>query len=700
VGDRQPGLGVTTAPPQEDIQVIDRRTIQSVVDRRAVGVERRCRDLAAGLSRRDGSQFVYLATIFVCGVLVLVTSIRELNATDFGLHWTIFAALTMVGGFARLRLPNVPASFSISDSFTIGAALLYGPAAGVLTVAIDSLAISAQLARRKLVLRRFLFNATAPPLAMWMAAHVFFLLADVRPLAESVPSLPWLIGPLLVFVGLFFVLNTGLIACAIALERDAAPMDIWRRHFLSLWLSYFGGAVVAALLIALVNSRANDWLVFALVAPIPLILYAAFKNATGRTEDQFAHLEHVNRMYLATIEALATAIEAKDGVTHDHIRRVQRQAVGLARALGVTDDSTIKAIEAAALLHDTGKLAVPEHILNKPGKLNPIELAKMRRHVDVGADILSTIDFPYPVVPIVKSHHEAWDGSGYPQGLSGTDIPIGARILSVVDCFDALTSDRPYRRALSESAAIEILVAHRGTMYDPTVVDTFLRVYRELQPDPVTPAEAIEPPPITCAAAKDEPPAVAASAGSEGSDEIALASFGRLASDSGTAADLMSLAAALLQRDAPGATCAFYAASDDDVLVVSHAVGRLAPALRGFTMGVGVGLSGWVAANRQSIVNSDASLDLSALGVPPGQHLCMSTPLVDRGTFVGVLTLYTDSSLPIPGRQQHLMEALAPHVAYVLKPGSAIVRATTPRPSGARSDQERRTRDRAPATAQ
>jgi len=681
--------------------VIDVQTIQSVARSAYEAGRRRC-DLAGTLSQANVWQTVYLAIIFVGGVLVLATSVRELNATDYGLRWTIFAALTMVGGFARLRLPNVPASFSISDSFTIGAALLYGPAAGVLTVAIDSLAISAQLARRKLGLRRFLFNATAPPLAMWIASHVFFLLADVAPLAETVPSLPWLIGPLLVFVGLFFVLNTGLIACAIALERHVAPMEIWRRHFLSLWLSYFGGAVVAALLIALVNSRANDLLVFALVAPIPLILYATFKNATGRTEDQFAHLEHVNRMYLATIEALATAIEAKDGVTHDHIRRVQRQAVGLARALGVTDDLTLKAIEAAALLHDTGKLAVPEHILNKPGKLNPIELEKMRRHVDVGADILSTIDFPYPVVPIVKCHHEAWDGSGYPQGLSGTEIPIGARILSVVDCFDALTSDRPYRRALSESAAIEILVAHRGTMYDPNVVDTFLRVYRELQPSPIVRAELAGPELTTPAAAQGEPSAVAAAPGGEESDEITVASFGRLASNSGTAVDLISVAAALLQRDVPGATCAFYVASDDDVLVVSHAAGRLAPALRGFTIGVGVGLSGWVAANRQSIVNSDASLDLAALGIPPGQHMCMSTPLVDRGTFVGVLTLYTDSSLPITAGQERMMGALAPHVATILRAGCTPEpgRASTPRPPDARSAQDRRAWGRSSAVAQ
>jgi GAF domain-containing protein len=210
------------------------------------------------------------------------------------------------------------------------------------------------------------------------------------------------------------------------------------------------------------------------------------------------------------------------------------------------------------------------------------------------------------------------------------------------------------------------------------------------------------PAPVT-PAAQDEPSTVAAAAGGEESDEIALASFGRLASDSGTAADLMSLAAALLQRDVPGATCAFYVANDDDVLVVSHAAGRLAPALRGFTMGVGMGLSGWVAANRQSIVNSDASLDLAALGVPPGSHMCMSTPLIDRGTFVGVLTLYTDSSLPIAAGQQRMMEALAPHVACIIRPGCtthAAGRASTLRPSDSRSGQEGRAPDRAPAVAQ
>ena len=156
-------------------------------------------------------------------------------------------------------------------------------------------------------------------------------------------------------------------------------------------------------------------------------------------------------MYLSTIETLAHAIDAKDQVTHGHIRRVQHQAMRLARALGIEDDVELRAIEAASLLHDMGKLAVPEHILNKPGKLTHTEFEKMKLHSTIGADILSSIDFPYPVVPIVRHHHEHWNGGGYPAGLKGEEIPLGARILSVVDCFDALTSDRPYRPKMTSA---------------------------------------------------------------------------------------------------------------------------------------------------------------------------------------------------------------------------------------------------------
>ncbi len=277
---------------------------------------------------------------------------------------------------------------------------------------------------------------------------------------------------------MYFLTNSGLIAVAIGLDARRSPVAVWREHFLWLSVNYFAAASVSFCLVLLMY-QAN--LLAAIVfVPLLVVLHLTLRSSFGRLDDARQHLAHLDRLYLSTVETLAMAIDAKDDVTHSHVRRVQAYALGLARALGVTDEPTLKGIEAAALLHDTGKLAVPEHILNKPGKLSEAEFEQMKRHVDVGADILSLVDFPYPVVPIVRCHHENWDGSGYPRGVAGTDIPIGARILSVVDCFDALTSDRPYRSALSDEAAFDILRARRGTMYEPMVVDTFIRVHREL----------------------------------------------------------------------------------------------------------------------------------------------------------------------------------------------------------------------------
>jgi putative nucleotidyltransferase with HDIG domain len=214
----------------------------------------------------------------------------------------------------------------------------------------------------------------------------------------------------------------------------------------------------------------------------------------GRVEDANRHVDELNRLYLSTIETLAMAIDAKDQVTHGHIRRVQEYSVALARQMGVDDENLIKAIEAASLLHDMGKLSVPEHILNKPGTLTSAEFEIMKTHSGVGADILAAIEFKYPVVPIVRHHHENWDGSGYPDRLSGTDIPIGARILSVVDCFDALTSDRPYRKKLSEPEAVAILRERRGGMYDPLVVDVFIGMQRNWASTPDTQTAEIASP--------------------------------------------------------------------------------------------------------------------------------------------------------------------------------------------------------------
>src|SRR5229473_120130 len=265
-----------------------------------------------------------------------------------------------------------------------------------------------------------------------------------------------------------------LVPLAIASETEARPFNIWREHFMGVAINYFGGASLAVLMVGLGRQVTLQ----AVLAIVPLlgISYLTIKTTQKRVEDAHRHLAELRELHRSTVETLAMAVDAKDQITHGHIRRVQADAVALARALGI-ESAVLQAIEAAALLHDMGKLSVPEHILNKPGKLTPAEFDIMKRHASDGADMLSAIKFPYPVVPIVRHHHEQWNGQGYPSGLKGTEIPIGARILSVVDCFDALTSDRPYRPRLTDGEALAFLRGRRGTAYDPHVVDTFLEIY-------------------------------------------------------------------------------------------------------------------------------------------------------------------------------------------------------------------------------
>src|SRR5207237_9549527 len=209
-----------------------------------------------------------------------------------------------------------------------------------------------------------------------------------------------------------FLLNSWLVAIALAFEKREGLISLWWRNFPWFSLNYFGGVSVAAVLVS--YTRSVDLSAIGIIVPLLVISYLTHRTSLARIEDSKRHVEQLSDLYLSTIETLAMAVDAKDQITHGHIRRVQVYAIELAKRLGVKDERQLKAIEAAALLHDMGKLAIPEHILNKPGQLSSAEFEKMKRHADIGADLLASIPFPYPVTPIVRHHHENWDGCGYP----------------------------------------------------------------------------------------------------------------------------------------------------------------------------------------------------------------------------------------------------------------------------------------------
>ena len=203
-------------------------------------------------------------------------------------------------------------------------------------------------------------------------------------------------------------------------------------------------------------------------------LILIYRSTISRLNEKTNEVEALGKLHLATAEALATAIDAKDQITHCHVRRVQVYAARMGELLGLSPDE-ISALKAGALLHDVGKLAVPSHILNKPGRLTTAEFEKMKIHTVVGAQILSRVDFPYPVIPIVRHHHEQWDGRGYPDRLKGEQIPITARIISVVDCFDSIREDRPFRRGMTLDEATALLLRGSGIHFDPKVVELFIK---------------------------------------------------------------------------------------------------------------------------------------------------------------------------------------------------------------------------------
>ena len=618
----------------------------------------------------------YLRTVSILGALVVAESLFRLLGSHLQPQWFLLALLTLISGSASVKLPWAQVSISISEAFVFTAVLLYGPAAGTLTVVLDCLVISFWIARRRHPdVERAVFNTAAPALSLWCSAHLFFYTAQIKPLVEQPASLDpsatlgAILPSLVLFAITYFGLNSWLITFVIAIEKRENPWRIWRSGFIWLSLNYFCGASVAVLLVG--YNRTIDLRFVAVVVPLLLVLYFTFKTSMERVEDANKHVDQLNSLYLSTIETLAMAIDAKDQVTHGHIRRVQSQATRLAKEVGVRDERLIKAIEAAALLHDMGKLAVPEYILNKPGKLTDAEFAKMNLHASVGADILSAIDFPYPVVPIVRHHHENWDGTGYPERLRGTEIPIGARILSVVDCFDALTSDRPYRPKLSNEEAIQILLDRRGSMYDPLVVDTFIRVNaaENTEPDRQTsdhesvrsiagsqgPAPHFESPRLDeIAASADEMPTLY---------ELARATAGNV-----SPADAADTIANHLRRLIPFSLCVFYEYDAfRDELEASHTVGDGRSSVHGLRIPLGQRLSGWVAANRRTICNSDPTLDFGDAARSQAVRLrsCISTPLILGEHLTGVMTLYATETNAFNDDHRRIVELIAKQVAHL-----------------------------------
>jgi diguanylate cyclase (GGDEF)-like protein/putative nucleotidyltransferase with HDIG domain len=592
---------------------------------------------------------IYVGTVIVVGAL-LVAGLGP-RAT-FG-HPTLFLVLLAVSALTsafKVSLPLAKSGSSMSVSYAVdfAALILLGPHETMLISVASAYTQCTFRMKQKNELYRTFFSMACLAITVQAAGLAYHALGGVEgALGHSIGEIA---RPLVAAATAYFVCNTLLIAVAIGLSTHQSIVTVWNQNFLWSAPSYFVGAAVAvAAQWAVLDS--GVWVVLLLAAPLYLT-YRTYKVYLGRIDDERRHVGEMADLHLATIEALALAIDAKDQTAQSHIRRVQVYAAGLARALGMPD-SEIQGVKTAALLHDIGKLAVPEHILSKPGPLTQEEFQKIRIHPQVGAEIISAVPFPYPVAPLILSHHERWDGKGYPQGLKAEEIPLGARILTVVDYFDALTSDRPYHKAMSYDGAIMLLNQEAGRALDPTIVTMFVRML----PDLTAEAERLENAPgrrLSLETISDRGrPAVGfqpeSSKGTTVFEDIAHAhreiyALYEIAQTMGTSlgvSDTMALISSKLSSLVPFSSCALFLFTEEtDTLHCAFATGT--EAVQSMTIRSGQGLTGWVARNRRPLVNARPSADFEAAGLarPTALQSALVAPLVFNDRFIGTLAVY------------------------------------------------------------
>jgi diguanylate cyclase (GGDEF)-like protein/putative nucleotidyltransferase with HDIG domain len=611
-----------------------------------------------------------------------LAALQSLATSGEGLstRFICYFLLALLSSGLKVALPGITGTLSVSFLFILASIVEFSPFHTLLLGFGSALVQIYWKPKKRPITYQVVYNLAAIAIAIWFAEAA--LHSGIAQAAGG--SLAF---RLLLATSAYFIANTFPIACAISLTEKRRLFRIWREcYFWSLPYYLLGAALVCFLHWSNENL---GWEFSLLAMPVAWVVYRSYRLYIGRleteknhVEQEKAHVEEMNALHIRTIETLALAIEAKDQTTHEHLRRVQYYAYEIGKEMGLTEPE-LNALRAASLLHDIGKLAVPEHIITKPGKLTPQEFEKMKIHPVVGAEILEQVDFPYPVAPIVRAHHERWDGNGYPLGLSGTEIPIGARILAAVDCLDALASDRQYRRALPLDQAMEVVLSESGKGYDPEVVEILGKRYRQLEEEAVRLNKSAAK--LSVAARIERGKAPAAGFESAAMDELhgdfrsQIAAAGReaqytleLVSELGNSlgmAEMLSVLSSRLTQLIPCDSIAVYERTND-VLNPVYVDGRDRMLFSSLQIPLGEGLSGWVGKHNMPILNGNPSVEPGYLNDPAKFSLlrsALSVPLTGSEDTVGVLTLYRSDADAFAPDHQRILSGLSSKIGLAFE---------------------------------
>ncbi len=590
---------------------------------------------------------VFILLSSLVGAAVVLFALINWRTSDPS-RFIVYLVFGVVASNLRVKLPDIDGTMSVNFLFII---------IGILELSLpETLVIGCAS-----TLVQCLWNVRHAPRLHKVVFNVFSMMAPAIALSYYVYVHMHGYGvPLRLMSATcaYFFANTIPVAVVISLTEGKLFHKVWGECYFWSFPYYLIGAAIAGLVTSV--NRFIGWQISLLTIPVIYWIYRSYKLYLGRLEDEKKHVEQMADLHLRTIEALALAIEAKDHTTHDHLQRVRIYAMELAEDLEL-NPSQIAALRAAALLHDIGKLAVPEHIINKPGRLTPEEFEKVKIHPIVGAEILQRVKFPYPVAEIVRSHHEKWNGTGYPDGLKGEQIPIGARILSAVDCLDALASDRQYRRALPLDEAMEYVANLAGSEFDPAVIDVLKKRYVELEKlatsqcgctethklstdvkveRGVQPAAGFERASVQLYSAREE-----SFLGSIAAARQEAQAFFELSQDLGNSLSLdetLSVLSIRLRKLVPYNSIAVYVCRGDH-LAPQHVSGDNFRQLASLEIPVGHGLSGWVAQHRKPILNGNPSVEPSQsedAAKFSSLQSALAVPLEGLSDVVAVLTLY------------------------------------------------------------
>jgi putative nucleotidyltransferase with HDIG domain len=628
------------------------------------------------------------------GARVFITGMTLAGAICFALafwHWQAsdpvkficYLTAALLSSSLKVGLPGVEATLSVNFLFTLLGVLELGLPETLLIGFASTLAQFYWRPARRLKIVQLVFNLSQVTVSSAIACGAY------RLIAIHVLRAP---GPLALLVAAitYFACNSGAMSAIIKLTEDKPLSKVWTDSYLWSFSYYMVGAAVAGL-VHFLNAHIG-WQSSLLVLPPIYLMYRSYRLYLEKLETEKRHAEQVSNLHLRTIEALALAIEAKDQTTGEHLQRVRVYAMELAKELRLSEDET-EALRAASVLHDIGKLAVPEHIISKPGKLTPEEFDKMKIHPIVGAEILEQVDFPYPVVPIVRAHHEKWDGSGYPNGLAGEAIPIGARILAAVDCLDALASDRQYRKALPLDEAMAKVVSEASTSFDPRVVAILHRRYIELEK--LAHEQPLQAPPklstdikvvrgVAPAAGFAKSAEAAATASSVRTDLSRLIAARKQREEiielgersvSLNIEDIASLISVRLRHLLPHESMAVYCPKSGVLMpeFVSGENFRLFSSLR---IPLGEGLSGWVAQNHKPILNGNPSVEPGYLNDPTKYSTLRSALAVPlegaSGGVAAVLALYRAGQDAFTADDLRIAEAIGSGLGAVIESAAKL----------------------------